>query len=516
MARRRTSRAATALAGGLAASLWWTAPAAASSPDDPAGEPDAVALLLDQAGHPVGSARFTVEHGPPTVRVEVFANGLEPGRHGTHVHAGAECAPGPGPDGATIPFGAAAGHYDPDGTGNHDRPEAPRTVGHAGDLPNLDVADDGEGTLTFRTEDLLGDDGGLAVIGRTLVVHSGEDDYRSDPAGASGTRVACGVITAAADSDDDDTDDDTEGDTDGDGDGAPAVVPGSIVARYELPGGQTFPEGIAADGDGTAYVGSTTDGTIHRIDLDAGRTDVLVEGGEDRLTSAVGMALDGHGRLLVAGGATGRVAVFDVDRCAPSPAVIFATPEAEATFLNDITVDADGHAYVTDSQRPVLFRLRTSADTIGPLEPWLDFTGTPLTYTDGFNLNGIVAAPTGGYLLTVQGNTGTLWRIDTATKEVSEVDLGGASLPSGDGLLFTGDGSLWVARNSASTLVRLAVAPDGRSATVTDELVNEELLFPTTLAEADGDLLVVNGQLNRRGGDPAPVLPFTVARVAVD
>lgn len=504
---QRHARRIVALAGcGLAAGLW-AIPAGAHSDDDPDNgartttPATASATLVDVNGEGVGTAHVTAsDDGSATVQVEAW--GLSPGLHGTHFHMNGVCEPGPDPSGTIIAFGAAGGHYDPGETANHDRPEVPAHVGHGGDLPNLEIDADGRGSVTFDTTDIVAPDGSLAVVGRSVVIHADEDDYMTDPAGNSGARIACGVVTAENTADD--------------ADAGQQVAPGTIVDSYELPGEMTFPEGIAYDTEaGVAYVGSTTDGTIYRIDVESGETEIFAPGGAPGLTSAVGMKLDGQGHLLVAGGGTGVVAVFDVTRKHPGPVTLFSTPPAMATFLNDITVAEDGYAYVTDSQRPVLFRLRSDGEVLGPLEPWLDFTGTPLEYVEGFNLNGIATAPNGEYLVAVQGNTGQLWRIDIVTKEVSEIDLGGATVTAGDGLLFTEDESLWVARNAASTLVRLEVAEDGTSASVQEEITNTDLLFPTTLAEADGDLLVVNGQLNRLMGPTPPVLPFTVSRVSV-
>jgi superoxide dismutase, Cu-Zn family len=141
--------------------------------------------LRDDAGRTVGSALLS-----PTaegVRVVLNTNGIPAGVHGVHVHQNGVCE---GPD-----FTTAGGHFNPanrqHGTEN---PAGP----HAGDLPNLTVGADGRGsmngvapgvTLTGAGATSLRKDGGTA-----LVVHASADDYRTDPSGNSGARIACGVI----------------------------------------------------------------------------------------------------------------------------------------------------------------------------------------------------------------------------------------------------------------------------------------------------------------------------------
>ncbi len=122
------------------------------------------------------------------------------------------------------------------------------------------------------------------------------------------------------------------------------------------------------------------------------------------------------------------------------------TPKTPGALMNDVVV-AGGHAYFTDSFRPVFYRA-AAGKTIGELEPWLDFTGTPLAYDKGVNLNGIAATPDGKTLLVVQMNKGLLFKIDIATKKVTAIDLKGETVPS--------------RRFGAERLHRLRRAPAGR------------------------------------------------------
>jgi Cu-Zn family superoxide dismutase len=168
------------------------------------------------------------------------------------------------------------------------------------------------------------------------------------------------------------------------------------------------------------------------------------------------------------------------------------------------------HAYFTDSLRPILWRVSTKKDTVGELEPWLDFTGTALTYESGFNLNGIAAFDDGRILVVVQTNTGKLFRIDTRSKQVSQIDLGGVTLVHGDGLLRHGS-RLYVVRNAEEEIVTVKLRHDKREGEIRDRFTDDAFMFPTTVARQSGRLLVVNSQFDKQGGTPQ--LPFTVASV---
>lgn len=147
------------------------------------------------------------------------------------------------------------------------------------------------------------------------------------------------------------------------------------------------------------------------------------------------------------------------------------------------------------------------------LERWLDLTGTAIRYQTGFNLNGIEATEDGRYLFTVQSNTGQLFRIDTRTHAVAEVDLGGARLPNGDGLFLRGT-TLYAVQNAEQVIteVRLrGLGPGTPSGQVVGRLTDPSLRYPTTIEEVQGRLLVVNSQFDRRGPGLTPTLPFTVS-----
>jgi Cu-Zn family superoxide dismutase len=144
----------------------------------------AVAELKNTSGQTVGTARFT--QAGNVVRILVETSGLPPGPHGVHVHAVGKCDP---PD-----FTSAGPHFNPAGKQHGAlNPQGP----HGGDLPNLTVGPDGNGRMETTTEQLSLGSGSTSVWdadGSALVVHANPDDFKTDPTGNSGARIACGVL----------------------------------------------------------------------------------------------------------------------------------------------------------------------------------------------------------------------------------------------------------------------------------------------------------------------------------
>lgn len=141
--------------------------------------------LKDTDGKTTGTAELSeTKEG---VKVHVEAEGLSPGKHGIHFHETGVCEM---PD-----FKSAGGHFNPDGKEHGlEMSGGP----HAGDLPNLEVGEDGTVDDEFTTKLVtLEDDKKNSLLqdgGTALVIHAGEDDGESQPSGDSGDRVACGVI----------------------------------------------------------------------------------------------------------------------------------------------------------------------------------------------------------------------------------------------------------------------------------------------------------------------------------
>lgn len=93
---------------------------------------------------------------------------------------------------------AASGmHFDPIGSGRHGAPGTELGMRHAGDLPNVETNQDGEAELDFTTNVLGTGASDYSVIGRSITLSSEPDDYQSQPDGATGAKIACGVIQPA-------------------------------------------------------------------------------------------------------------------------------------------------------------------------------------------------------------------------------------------------------------------------------------------------------------------------------
>ena len=282
---------------------------------------------------------------------------------------------------------------------------------------------------------------------------------------------------------------------------------GALPDRYILPGPTVFPEGIAFDQrTGTVFVSSTTDGTIFSGDVSSETLTPFLPPRTDGRTTAAGLAVD-DGRLYVAGGGTGLVFVYDI---ATGALIARLATGTSPTFINDIVIAKDGSAYVTDSQSPVIYRVVADAAGNLTLERWLVLTGTEFVQQPGFNANGIEVSPNGRYLIVVQSNTGKLFRIEIATREVTEIDLGGETVPNGDGILLQGN-TLYVLQNALGLLTEIRLDLDDATGTVIARTTDPSFAYPTSLDFARGRLLVVNSQFNRRGPGLSPTLPFTVS-----
>ena len=140
-----------------------------------------------------GTVTFTELDGGVYYSYEIM--GLEPGQHGFHVHENPSCAAADADnDGAPEAGGAAGGHFNPMGS-PHGAPSAEPDARHAGDLGNITADADGL-AVGGREDRVLTFDGETGVVGRAVMVHAGADDLTSQPGGAAGSRVGCGVLQA--------------------------------------------------------------------------------------------------------------------------------------------------------------------------------------------------------------------------------------------------------------------------------------------------------------------------------
>lgn len=146
--------------------------------------PTGTAQFMNAEGEKLGSAELT--QTPSGVLIQTRLQGIPEGEHGFHIHAIGKCE---------APFESAGGHFNPD-----DQKHGLMTENgpHAGDMPNIHVPASGELQIdvlnTFVTLEEGQANSLLGGEGTALMIHAGQDDHESDPAGDAGARIACAVI----------------------------------------------------------------------------------------------------------------------------------------------------------------------------------------------------------------------------------------------------------------------------------------------------------------------------------
>lgn len=149
----------------------------------PTERPAARAQLQPTQGN-TAAGTLTFTQVGNRVRVDARLSGLKPNsEHGFHVHEKGDCS---------APDAESAGeHFNPAGN-RHAHYDS--KVRHAGDMPNVKADAQGNARYSWEADVLIVSSGSQGVLGRSVVLHRDPDDYVSQPAGASGPRIACGVI----------------------------------------------------------------------------------------------------------------------------------------------------------------------------------------------------------------------------------------------------------------------------------------------------------------------------------
>jgi len=143
----------------------------------------ATATLAPTAGNTAaGSVTFAQKGDKVTVTAKI--SGLSPGGHGFHIHEKGDCSASDGM--------SAGGHFNPTGKA-HGNPDSPDH--HAGDMPMLQADASGNASLMAELSGVSIGTGSADIIGKSVIVHKDADDYKTQPTGNSGARLACGVIT---------------------------------------------------------------------------------------------------------------------------------------------------------------------------------------------------------------------------------------------------------------------------------------------------------------------------------
>jgi sugar lactone lactonase YvrE len=266
------------------------------------------------------------------------------------------------------------------------------------------------------------------------------------------------------------------------------------------------PEGIAVGKGNTFYVGSIPTGAVWRGDLRTGEGDILVPAQEGR--AAIGLKYDRRtGLLFVAGGPTGSAFIYDGET---GKNVADIQLNTQGSFINDVVLTRDA-AYFTNSNEAVFYRVPLRNN--GKLPSPLTFQEIPLTgdyqLQEGFNSNGIEATPNGKTLIIVNSADGVLYNVDPTTGEATRIDLGGESVPNGDGLLLQ-QKTLYVVQNSLNKIAVIELNPGLTSGSIVDEITNEFFRVPTTIARFGNALYAVNARFDT---PPTPESEFEVVRV---
>ncbi len=148
--------------------------------------PRASAVLEPTKGNNA-SGEATFRQSGDKVRVQVAVQGLKPGQvHGFHIHEAGDCSSGDGM--------STKGHFNPMSK-PHGHPSSGER--HAGDLPALQADANGRASLDVTVEGITVGAGPTSVVAKGLIVHAQPDDYKTQPTGNAGARIACGVIKAS-------------------------------------------------------------------------------------------------------------------------------------------------------------------------------------------------------------------------------------------------------------------------------------------------------------------------------
>jgi outer membrane protein assembly factor BamB len=267
-----------------------------------------------------------------------------------------------------------------------------------------------------------------------------------------------------------------------------ALAKGAFPDTIPLPN-NFQPEGIATGLGDTFYVGSIPSGAVYTGSLRTGKGRILVPGAAGR--SATGLKYN-RGLLWVSGGGTGKAFVYSARSGTLSRELQLAAPPTGATFVNDVVV-TNRAAYFTDSNRPVLYRVAVSRNGTPGAVTLLSLTGD-YAHVDGkFNLNGIDATRDGRTLVTVQSETGKLFLADARTGRTKEIDLGGKTLPGGDGILLVGR-TLYVVQNQLNKIAVVRLSANLLRGSVTREITDSDFDVPTTIAPFGKWLYAVNAR----------------------
>ena len=283
-----------------------------------------------------------------------------------------------------------------------------------------------------------------------------------------------------------------------------AAAPDNFPEIIPLPDGFR-PEGIVVGKGSDFYVGSLANGAIFKGDLRTGEGSLLYAGATGKVS--VGLSFDERsGYLFVAGGGTGVGRVIDTHTGDE-----IASYTLGAGFINDVVITREA-AYFTNSAQAVFYRIPLRQNGQLPdtsVVQILSLIGD-WQQVAGFNANGIDATPNGKQLIIVNSTTGTLYLVDPNTGWTDAIDLGGAAVNAGDGILLDGK-TLYVVRNQLNQIAVIALSGDLASGQIIDTISDPAFRIPTTVDEFGNRLYAVNA---RFGTPNANLIEYEVVQVS--
>ena len=280
-------------------------------------------------------------------------------------------------------------------------------------------------------------------------------------------------------------------------DSEPVAAP-AAPARISVPQPALSPEGIQWDeANKRFYVSSRTKGTVGAVRDDSTYTEF---GKDSRLISTIGLNLDaGRQRLLAAVSDNGfnpsfvnqptfrklaALAIFNSSTGALTNFVDLGSLRPTGMhFANDIAVDKDGNAYITDSMSPIIYKV----DLQGTASVFLE--NAQLSGGTGFGMNGIVYHPD-GYLLAAKTSDGTLFKVPISNPAGFTTVTKTQSLVGADGLLLLDNTTLLVVAGSQSTVFRMSTA-DAWATTAATGSFATGAVSPTTITKRGSDAYVL-------------------------
>ena len=292
--------------------------------------------------------------------------------------------------------------------------------------------------------------------------------------------------------------------------------------------GAIYPEGIEYNpATGKFLLGAFRDGGVYEVDAEGGYKPLVTD---ERLVTVLGIRVDvKRNRLLVAtsdlGVSTHRsmegptkfaaLGIYSLSTGAPLKFVNLGNlrPAAESHLANDLAIDNDGNAYVTDSLAPVIYRVDVDGNASVLVENKALFSG------EGVNLNGIVFHP-GGYLIVVKKSDGSLFKVPLQDPTRISTIQAPRKFVAGDGLVLVDSYNLIVIANRVgaavtNTAFALSSTDDWNSARIGGEFRFPAEDYPTTGAVKDDKIFVSTGGVNRLLTDLAAEKAAGFSRKAV-